>query len=466
MFRSLDIRGAEPAYAYKIQKSGASNSAYSAVLDEGAAAIIGRSVVTSFKARKIVVGRDSRLSSPKLALSLIKGLRQQGGNVDYLEMSSTDQIHYAVGQHHYDIGIEVTGSHTVKQINGLKIVRYKDGKVLPVARGLGMEQLREIALTAKFPRVLRAGKLRKINIASEFSDFILSHFNYKRFKKLKIVLDAGNGTAGVAYEPILEKLPVDFIKINFEPDGHFPNHEPDPIIPENIKQIIERVASEKADFGIAWDGDADRIAAIAPSGELVTGSFFAPMLLPWVLKKHPRASIIATDSMSHAVRDAALAENAKVIISPVGNSHVVLYMDLYDSPFAAEEADHFMFKETFNSESGIFPLLILLDELTRENKTFDRLLLEAKSGYFISGDENISVNDISSLLTHLLSYYSAEGIPCRMRFGNLEVDMKSYHFVLHPSYNDPVVRLNLEARTEHDMIRGVIEVKKLIREMN
>ena len=468
LFRSLDIRGAEPDYVKSLDLSAnpeLANSAHGTILDEAAARIIGQAIATTFKAKKVVVGHDARLSSPALCEALIEGLLQRGAHVDFIGLCSTDQLYFAVGHNKYQIGIEVTGSHTIKQLNGFKIVRYKDGKVYPVASGLGMEKLRDSALAGKFSRFKLRGHMKKAEISDIFNRQMLSYFDYGNFAPAKIVFDAGNGVAGVAFERILDSLPIEAIKLNFQPDGHFPNHEPDPMIEENNTQLIEVMQKEGADFGVSWDGDADRIAVITSRGELITGSFFAPLLLPWVLRRYPHATTIATVSMSHAMEEVALANNAKVEISAVGNSNVTLAMDVHDAPFAAEEADHFMFRESYNSESGILPLLIVLDEMTRYGKSFDDLLAEARMGYYISGDVNIEIKDADKTINALLGHFQQQGVACRILYGDLVVDTANYHFALHPSFNDPVVRLNLEAKSPEMLKEGVAEVKNLINEL-
>ncbi len=465
LFRSLDIRGAEAEFvkAQNIEPGSAKEkSAHGSVLSPEIAKVIGRAIAVSQKPKRVVVGHDARRTSPALSKALIDGLLEQGVDVDFIGLVTTDKLYFAIGHYKYDIGVMNTGSHTIKELNGFKISKYKEGKVTPVAKGSGMEQLKEVALEQKFPKIDAKGKLKKINISEDFEQYILSFFDYNMFDNQSIIFDGGNGSAGSAFEGIINKLPIKATKLYFEPNGEFPNHEPDPMVSENLIELVAKLKKDKADFGVAWDGDADRISFITPEGEILTGGFITAMLLPWVFKKHPHSTVICTPPMSWACREIALEHNAKIELAEVGNSFVKKAMEEFDAPLAGEEADHFMFRESFNAESGILPLLIILHRMTKEKLTFKELLNNAKRGYFVTGDINIEVNDYQKLLENLNKHYQSLGIVSRLFLGDIQVELPDYHYNIHPSHNDPVVRLNLEAKSKEQVKKGVREVKKLI----
>ncbi|OQB05912.1 MAG: Phosphomannomutase/phosphoglucomutase [bacterium ADurb.Bin212] len=469
LFRSLDIRGAEAEFvkAQNIEPGSAKEkSAHGSILSPEIAKVIGRAIAVSQKPKRVVVGHDARRTSPALSKALIDGLLEQGVDVDFIGLVTTDKLYFAIGHYKYDIGVMNTGSHTIKELNGFKISKYKEGKVMPVAKGSGMEQLKEVALEQNFPEVEDKGKLKKIDISEDFEQYILSHFDYQSFNEQRVICDGGNGSAGSAFEGIIDKLPIKATKLYFEPNGEFPNHEPDPMVPENLEELVDRLKNGEGDFGVAWDGDADRISFITPDGEILTGGFITAMLLPWVFKKHPHSTVICTPPMSWACREIALEHNAKVELAEVGNSFVKNAMEKFQAPFAGEEADHFMFNESFNAESGILPLMIILERLTKSGQSFVELLEEAKRGYFVTGDVNIEVQDYEKLLKALNTYYQSNGFSSKLSLGDLQVVLPDYHYNIHPSHNDPVVRLNLEAKSKELLEKGVEDVKKLIKELS
>lgn len=449
LFRSLDIRGAEPEYvASQNIEAGSmrSKSAFGCVLNTQIAYIVGKAIEAECEPKKVVVGHDARRTSPALSKALIKGLLDQGVDVDFIGLVTSDKLYFSIGYYKYDLGVMVTGSHTIKELNGFKMSKYKDGRVMPVAKGSGMEQLKEKALAQEFKKSDKVGKYREIDVSDDFKNHILSYFDYKKFTKQKIVFDAGNGSGGVNFEPIIDVLPLKSSKLYFKPDGEFPNHEPDPMIPENMKKLVETIKKEKADFGCSWDGDSDRVAFITKEGEILTGSFIAPMLLEWVYKNHLHANVVYTTPMSWAFRDITNKHNGKAYYAKVGNSFIKMAMEEYEAVFAGEEADHFMFAETYYAESGILPLLIILERITETGKSFDQLLLDIKKDYQITGDINIEVHDSDKVLKEIEKNYAESGASIN-KLDGLLIEFSDWHFSLRPSLNDPVVRLNLEAKS-------------------
>lgn len=468
LFRNLDIRGADPEFVKSQDidpNSLKAKSAYASPLNPEIGCIIGRALADAFKPKKVVVGYDARLSSPSLSNALTKGLTEQGVDVDLIGLATTDKLYFAIGHFKYDLGVMVTGSHTIKQLNGYKISKYKEGTVVPIAKGTGMELLKETALKQNFKRTTEKGTLNKINISKEFEQHILSFFKYRKFKSQKIVFDAGNGSAGLNFEKIINVLPINADKLNFKPDGNFPNHEPDPMIAENLKELLNVLKNKDMDFGVAWDGDADRISFISKKRGILTGGFIAAILLNWVFEKHPHSTIIYTTPMSWAVRKMTEKHNGKAEYAKVGNSYVKMAMHEFKAPFAGEEANHFMFTETFCAESGILPLLIILELLTKKDCTFDQLLNEVVGDFRLTGDVNIEVHDSDSVLNKLAHKFEDEGASIS-RFDGLMVSLPEYHFSIRPSSNDPVLRLNLEAESRKVVEKQTEMIKSLVKEFD
>lgn len=468
LFRSLDIRGAEPEYV-KAQNidpnSMKAKSAHASELSPEIGYVIGRAIADTFNPKKVVIGYDARLTSPSLSSALIKGLNDQGVNVDLIGLATTDKVYFAIGHFKYDLGVMVTGSHTVKQLNGYKISKYKEGTVLPVAKGSGMELLRDAALEQNFAKIEKKGELKQIDVSAEFNNYVLSLFDYKKFIPQKIVFDAGNGAAGQTFEKIIDSLPIKTIKLNFKPDGNFPNHEPDPMVAENLKELMAKMKDQNADFGVAWDGDADRVSFISKTKGILTGGFVASMLLNWVFKKHPHATVVYTPPMSWAVRKITEKNNGKAEYAKVGNSFVKMAMHEFNAPFAGEEANHFMFAETFCAESGILPLLVILELLTENNYTFEQLLDESVGNLKQTGDVNIEIVHLDKVMLELEKVFEHQGAKID-KIDGLMVELPEYHFSIRPSVNDPVLRLNLEAQTEQIVKEKTEMIKQLVKEFD
>lgn len=464
LFRSLDIRGSDPKYVEpedEIPGSSRSKSAYGCKLSNDVAEVIGRSIAIAEKPKKVVVGYDTRLTSPELTNALVRGLLNQGVDVDLIGLSTADKLYFAIGHYKYELGILTTASHATKELNGFKISRLVGDRVVPVADGTGMEKIKEIATSQNFGQSEEVGKLNEIDISNDFTKFILSFFNLSKIAKQKVVFDAANGPAGITHEKIIDSLPIKAIKINFLPNGNFPNHEPNPMIPKNVAETVSVIKSQGADFGVAWDGDADRIALITKKGKILTGSFISPLLIPWVINRHPGATIINTPPMSWASRDLAEKYGDKIKYSRVGNSYVKQAMAEEKSPFAAEEADHFMFAETFYAESGILPVLIVLQSIFENHQTLEELLSDVVKDYEISGDINFVVKNPHAVISAVEREYEKEGAKISKTDG-INVDFSNWHFCLRPSLNDPVVRLNVETKSEEKLKAEVEKIKSII----
>lgn len=463
LFRSLDIRGASEEFVKSqnfVEGSLKSKSAYGTILNVEIAEVIGKAITIAEKPKKVVVGHDARLTSPELSKALIKGLLSQGVDVDFIGLSTTDKLYFAIGQYKYDLGVITTGSHTIKDLNGFKISKFDVDRVSPIAEGTGMENIKEIALKQDFSDKEK-GKYKEINIDLDFKNFILNIIRPDKLAQAKIVFDAGNGAAGAAFEEIIDALPIESTKLYFEPDGNFPNHEPDPMIAENLTELSNKMKTKSADFGVAWDGDADRVSFIKNDGTILTGSSVAPLIIQWSAKRHKDLKVITTLPTSLASREVASKFGAKTILAKVGNSNVKIAMKSNGACLGTEEANHFMFAETFYVESGILPILIVLKLMKEKNKNFNQLLSEVLGDRVISGDINIEVHDAKKITDGLAKYYQNEGGIIN-KLDGVNIEFPDWHFCLRPSLNDPVVRLNLEAMSKSKMKSEIENIKSII----
>ncbi len=467
LFRTLDIRGANEDFVKSQHLSEGSlklKSAFGTILNTEIAEVIGKAIAVAQKPKKVVVGYDARLSSPELSKALIKGLMSQGVDVDLIGLVTTDKFYFAIGNYKYDLGVMTTGSHTIKELNGFKISRFDTDRVFPVAKGTGMELIQEIALKQEFADK-DSGALKEVNIDDDFNKFILNIIPVDKMASAKVVFDAANGAAGAAFEKIIDSLPIESIKLYFEPNGNFPNHEPDPMIPGNLLSLSNKMKTQSADFGIAWDGDADRVSFIKSDGTILTGSSVAPLIIEWSAKRHKNLKVITTPPMSFASREMAKKVGAETILSKVGNSNIKIAMKNNCADLGTEEANHFMFAETFYVESGILPIMIVLELMKEKNQNFEQLLSEAIGNRAISGDINIEVHDVNTITTGVTKYYQEKGGEIDNLDG-VSVEFPDWHFCLRASLNDPVVRLNLEAMSKEKMETEIENIQGLIKKLD
>ena len=467
LFRTLDIRGANEDFVksqHLPEGSLKSKSAFGTILNTKIAEVVGKAIAVAQKPKKVVVGYDARLTSPELSKSLIDGLLSQGVDVDCIGLVTTDKLYFAVGNYKYDLGVMTTGSHTIKELNGFKISKFDTDRVFPVAKGTGMEQIQQLALNQDFVDVGR-GKYKEINIDNDFNEFILNIIPVDQMASAKVVFDSANGAAGSAFEKIIDSLPIESTKLYFEPDGNFPNHEPDPMISKNLTELSNKMKTQSANFGIAWDGDADRVSFIKSDGTILTGSSVAPLIIEWSAKRHKNLKVITTPPMSLASREMAKKVGAETILSKVGNSNIKIAMKDCGADLGTEEANHFMFAETFYVESGILPVMIILVLMKETNHSFDQLLSRVLGGRVISGDVNIEVHDANIVTKGIEKYYSECGGIINTLDG-VNVEFPDWHFCLRPSLNDPVVRLNLEALSKEKMKTEIENIKNLIKELD
>jgi phosphomannomutase len=442
VFKAYDVRGIHPAE-----------------LDEDGAYRIGRAYVEHFEPATIAVGRDMRLSSPAMAAAVVEGAADGGADVLDLGLVGTEMLYYAVGEQGLDGGIVVTASHNPKQYTGMKIVRRG---ALPVGGDSGLEDVRRVA-EAGFGETSRRGEIRPEDVWAGFVEKVLSFVEQDAIRPLRVVVDAANGMAGTMLPPVLERLPqLDVVRCYFEPDGSFPNHEPNPLLPENREFIVERTRTAGADLGVAYDGDADRCFFVDDTGEFVPGDFVTALLARAMLEKEPAAKVIYDVRASWAVPRAIAEAGGVALVNRVGHAFIKERMREVDALFAGEVSAHYYFRDFSQADTGVVPFLVMLELLSRAQQPLSALLEPFRSRYFLTGEINTPVADVALKLRELEDRYAAEG----GRISHLDgvsVDFDDWHFNVRPSNTEPLLRLNLEALDEWTMERRRDEVLELIR---
>ena len=442
VFKAYDVRGIHPSE-----------------LDEEGAQAIGRAFVEVFEPKRVAVGHDMRVSSPAMAEAAIRGASEAGAEVLDLGLVGTEMVYFAVGELGLDGGIAVTASHNPKEYTGMKIVR--EG-ALPVGGESGLLEVRDRALGE--PKAAGSpGKVERHDIWDLYVERVLSFVDPAAIAPLTIVIDAANGMAGVMLPPVLEQLPeLEVVRCFFEPDGTFPNHEPNPLLPENREFIVAKTLEEQADFGVAFDGDADRCFFVDDSGEFVPGDFITALLAEAVLEKEPGAKIIYDVRASWAVPEMIERSGGVPLVNRVGHAYIKHRMREVDAAFGGEVSGHYYFRDFSQADSGVVPFLLMLELVSKRGKKLSEILRPFRERYFITGELNTPVPDVAAKLQGLEQRFGAEGRVSHL--DGVSVDAEDWHMNVRPSNTEPLLRLNLEARTRELMESKRDEVLATIRE--
>ncbi len=431
---------------------------YGSELDEKGAYAIGRAYVEHFEPRTIAVGRDMRVSAPSMAAAVMKGAADGGADVRDLGMVGTEMVYYAVGELGLDGGICVTASHNPKQYTGMKIVR---GGALPVGGDSGLMDIRAAA-QAGFGAVTRRGEITPLDVWPGFVEKVLTFVDIDAIRPLRIVVDAANGMAGTMLPSVLERLPqVEVVRCYFEPDGTFPNHEPNPLLEENRAFIVAKTREEGADLGVAYDGDADRCFFVDDSGEFVPGDFVTALLAEVMLGKSPGGTVLYDVRASWAVPRTIEAAGGTALVNRVGHAYIKHRMREEHAIFAGEVSAHYYFRDFTQADTGVVPFLLMLELISTRGAKLSEILRSFREQYFITGEINTPVADVSLKLQEIEERYSGEGGRVSHLDG-VSVDFDTWHFNVRPSNTEPLLRLNLEALSEDEMIARRDELVALI----
>jgi phosphomannomutase len=443
VFKAYDVRGVYPDE-----------------LDEEGAYAIGRAYVEEFEPRRIAVGHDMRLSSPVMTDAVMRGAAESGADVVELGLVGTEMVYFAVGELGLDGGIAVTASHNPKEYTGMKIVRRG---ALPVGGDSGLLDIRSRAASCSGARhgTGPVGTISHQDIWPAFVERVLSFIDVSSLEPLRVVIDAANGMAGAMLPPVLEQLPIDVVRHFFEPDGTFPNHEPNPLLPENREFIVRKVTEEGADLGVAFDGDADRCFFVDDTGEFVPGDFVTALLAESILAKEPGGKILYDVRASWAVPETIRRAGGVPLVNRVGHAFFKHRMREEGAVFGGEVSGHYYFRDFSQADSGVIPFLLMLELLSKRGEKLSETLRPFRERYFITGEINTPVGDVALKLQELKERFGAEGKVSHL--DGLSVDAEDWHMNVRPSNTEPLLRLNLEALSPQLMERKRDEVLEVIR---
>lgn len=418
---------------------------------------IGAALADYLAPKSIAVGRDMRVSSNELADHLIRGLNDCGVDVIDLSLCSTDALYYAVGKFGYDGGVMITASHNPSQYNGFKICR-KMAEPLSGNHGLG-QMLEAIQADRHLNKAASAGVTVRKDIADDYAGHCLSFIDIAKVKPYKIVIDAGNGMAGQTLPPVLEKLPVEVTPLFFELDGTFPNHPASPIELENLVDLQKKIAETKADFGVAFDGDADRMFLVDKFGKQLGGDMVTALVSKSLLAKNPGETILYNLICSKAVPELIEGSGGKSIRTRVGHALIKPLMKKHNAIFGGEHSGHFYFRDFWFADSGLIAFLVCLELISTEGKELHEMVSEIDP-YFRSGEQNSRVQSIPDTIAAIKQHYS-EGE--QDEIDGLTVTFPDFWFNLRPSNTEPLLRLNVEADNEALLKEKTEEILGIIR---
>lgn len=423
---------------------------------------LGRAFVAYLGPGRFALTRDMRLSSPSLSEAFIEGAVTQGGHIIDYGLAGTDQMYFAVAADGLDGGAQITASHNPKQYNGCKLVR-KDA--FPLSGDSGIKEMKDMILGDTIPPPEGVpGSVEHAEMMDRYVAHVMSFIDPSIMKPFEVVLDGGSGVAGLVAPRLFDQLPCRTTRLCFDVDGTFPNHEANPLIEENRRDITDRVVAERADAGIAWDGDADRCFFLDGAGEFIAGDFVTALLAEAFLMKHPGSTIIYDVRASYAVKDIVAKYGGKAVMNRVGHAFIKRRMREEDAIFGGEVTGHYYFRNNFYADNGFIPALLMLELMSKKGQSLRDLLQPLREKYFISGEINTKVASMAVAAEKIdaLARKYAHGHVYRL--DGISAEFADWHFNVRPSNTEPLLRLNLEGLTPEIMETRRDEVLRIIRE--
>ncbi len=410
--------------------------------DEGAY-LIGRAAAQYLNVPAIAVGRDMRLSSPVLAAAIMRGITEQGVNAIDLGMTTTDELYFAVGKFDYPAGVMITASHNPGKYNGMKFCR---AQAFPVSKDSGLTDIRDLAISGNFATPASKGEISQHDVTDAYVQHVLSFIDVSKIRPLKIVADAGNGMAGMILPKVFAHLPCELVPLYFELDGNFPHHPASPIEPENMEDACQKVIETKADMGVAFDGDADRMFPVDEHGRIVDGSMVTAAVSNSLLRKQPGSTILYNLIVSKSVPTLIGELGGTAVRTRVGHSFIKAEMRERNAIFGGEHSGHFYFRDNWYADSGLIAFLTMLELVSIENKPLSELLKPLDT-WVRSGEINSTVSDAQSKLKALEEHFGARAQSVDHLDG-LTVDFGDWWFNVRSSNTEPLLRLNVEAKND------------------
>ncbi|HII65172.1 TPA: phosphomannomutase/phosphoglucomutase [Candidatus Woesearchaeota archaeon] len=458
LFKAYDVRGSYPEE-----------------LDEKAAYLIGKAFVSLLKCGEVVMGRDMRLSSPALSLAFMEGATDMGADVIDIGEVCTDATYFASGK--LDLpAVMFTASHNPPHYNGIK---FSKAGAVPINEDTGLREMRGIIEKNVFSAVAKKkGATIKKDILNDYVEHVRSFIDEKKLKNMRIAVDAGNGMAGKIVPLVFRGLPIETIPLFFELDGRFPNHLADPSKSENLAWLQDAVRKRKCGFGMAFDGDADRIFFVDEKGGAIHSSLITSLIAKTMLLKYPKSTIIYNAVCGHIVPETIARHGGRPVMERVGHSFIKATMRRTDAVFGGEHSAHYYYRDNYFADSGVISALIMCEVLSRENKPLSELLEEFRVRATLE-ETNVPVKDKDRTIAFIKNYYqkksqgksegkksnekSEEKITKISELDGLTIEFDTWWFNVRPSNTEPLLRLNMEAPNKEFLERKKEEVLVLMR---
>ncbi|MCL5410951.1 MAG: phosphomannomutase/phosphoglucomutase [Patescibacteria group bacterium] len=427
IFKAYDIRGIYPNQ-----------------IDNDIAYAMGQGYASVIKpAKPVVIGCDVRLHSEELKDAMIQGLVDAGIDVVDIGLISTEMIYFATGYYGYGGGIQVTASHNPAEWHGAKMVREK---AEPISSETGLFEIRDFVASGEKIVFDKKGTITKKNVLDDFCNYVLTWIDAKKINPLKLVYNPNFGFEGKVLNRIMEisKLPLTLIPLNAEPDGNFPKGRPDPFVPENREETIALIKKEKPDLGVAWDADADRVFFFLEDGRFLDSYFTNTLLIKYMLEKHPASKVVYDPRYTWALIDTTKNSGGTPILERVGHAFIKARMRKEDAVFSGESSGHTYYRDFWYADSGIIPLLQILEIMSKEGKPLTTLLAETLNKYFITGEINFTTEKGKEIMAKAENEYSDSEIS---KIDGVSCEYSDWRFNLRCSNTEPLLRLNLEAKS-------------------
>jgi phosphomannomutase len=432
-FKAYDIRGRIPDE-----------------LNEDIAYKIGRAYATLLSPSKVCIGRDVRLSSKAIAAEVSRGLNDQGCDVVDIGLCPTEEVYFATAHLKLDGGIMITASHNPMDYNGMKLVREESR---PISSDTGLKDIERIIIEENFkPVSAKKGSMESISTRDAYLDHLMTYVDASKFKKLRVVMNCGNGCASLVLKLLKKRLPIEFIEIFPEPDGTFPNGIPNPILPENRGVTAEAILEHKADLGIAWDGDCDRCFFFDEKADFLEGYYIVGFLAQAFLRKHPGSKIVHDPRLIWNTVEMVKEARGIPVVSKAGHAFIKERMRNEDAIYGGEMSAHHYFRDFSYADSGMIPWLLLVQTLSTENRPMSELVRSRIDKYPVSGEINRTVSDPHEVLQKIEEKYKGAELSTD-HIDGLSMEFRDWRFNLRPSNTEPVIRLNVETRQNHELLK-------------
>jgi phosphomannomutase/phosphomannomutase/phosphoglucomutase len=430
-FKAYDIRGQIPDQ-----------------LNDDVAYRIGNATAEFLGAKRIVIGRDMRLSSADLTDAVVRGLVEAGVEVLDIGLCGTEMVYFATTHLEADGGIMVTASHNPADYNGLKLVREQ---ARPISADTGLADIRAIAERDSRRQAAVQGTRREATVFDAYIEHMLGYIDIGNLKPLRIVVNAGNGVAGLAIDGLEKFLPFEFTKVHHEPDGTFPNGIPNPLLPENRAATAEVVREQGADMGVAWDGDFDRCFLFDEDGNFIEGYYIVGLLADSLLRRHPGGKIVHDPRLVWNTLDIVADARGEAVQSKSGHSFIKEKMRAVDAIYGGEMSAHHYFREFSYADSGMIPWLLVAELICTTGKSLSQMVGERIAKYPASGEINRRVTDAAEAIEFIGIEYKADAVDVDLTDG-ISIELEDWRFNLRASNTEPVIRLNVEGRGDEQLM--------------